>query len=184
MKFDTTVFSDLLIITPNYIGDERGWFMRIYSEDLFKNNIHGFDNKKWVQSNHSYSKEKYTWRGLHFQKKPFQETKLVRCISGSVIDFVVDIRADSKTFLKYFEIELSSINKKMIYIPAGFAHGFFTLEDNTEMIYLHDKYYNAEFESGLNYRDPLINLKLPYSPNVVSQRDENHLLLNKNFKGI
>ena len=176
MKFLTTGFDDLFLIEPELLGDGRGWFMRTFSEDLFLENIPGF-NSKWVQMNHSYSKLRGTFRGMHFQYSPFMETKLIRCISGKIIDYVIDIRKESKTFLKTFRIELSSSDKKMILVPKGFAHGFFTLEDNTELIYLHDQFYNPSFESGIRYSDPMINLNFPFDPVEISKRDLSHPLI-------
>lgn len=178
MLFLQTNFKDLFIIEPTIKGDERGWFMRTYSEDLFQKNIPFFDSK-WVQMNHSFSKTRGTFRGLHFQKAPYIETKLIRCISGKVIDYVVDIRKDSNTYLKTFNIELSSENKKMLLVPKGFAHGFFTIEDNTELIYLHDEFYNPSFESGINFNDPKIDITLPFAPVIVSERDLSHPYLDK-----
>lgn len=183
MNFLKTEFDDLYLIEPEILGDDRGWFMRTFSEDIFAKNILGF-NSRWVQMNHSFSKQKGTFRGMHYQNSPFMETKLVRCISGSIIDYVIDIRKESKTFLKTYNVELNSRNKKMLLIPKGFAHGFFTLEDNTELVYLHDQFYNPSYESGIRYSDPEINLILPYTPVIVSERDLNHpnIEINKKVK--
>jgi dTDP-4-dehydrorhamnose 3,5-epimerase len=181
MKFLETNFSGLYIIEPNVLGDSRGWFMRTYSNDLFIGNINNI-NPNWVQMNHSFSEEKGTWRGFHFQYSPYQESKLIRCIRGKVLDCAIDLRAGSRTFLEIFQTELSSENKKMVFIPKGFAHGFLTLEDNSELIYLHDEYYHPEFESGINYKDPLINFDI--KPKSVSERDISHKLLTVEFKGI
>jgi dTDP-4-dehydrorhamnose 3,5-epimerase len=156
--------------------------MRTYCEELFKKNIPNFDSK-WVQMNHSFNAEKATWRGLHFQKPPFQETKLVRCIAGSIIDYVLDLRNDSPTFLKSYQIELSATNKKMLYIPKGFAHGFLTLENNTEILYLHDENYTPTHEDGIRHNDSFINLDFPIAILHISERDQNHRLLTKEFKG-
>lgn len=182
MNFLSTNFKGLYIVEPQIICDDRGWFMRTFSKDQFECKI-GDYKCDWVQMNHSFSKEAGTWRGFHFQEPPFQETKLIRCISGRVLDYVLDLRKGSKTFLKVFEIELSSLNKKMLFIPKGFAHGFCTLEANSELLYLHDVYYNPKFEKGVKYDDPAINLILPVKPTNLSIRDLNHKLLNNNFKG-
>jgi dTDP-4-dehydrorhamnose 3,5-epimerase len=181
MNFSKTEFEDLYLIDPEVIGDERGWFMRTYSEDIFMQNIPNF-NSRWVQMNHSFSKLKGTFRGMHFQNTPFMETKLVRCISGAIIDYVIDIRNQSKTFLKTYNVELNSENKKMLLIPKGFAHGFFTLKDNTELVYLHDQFYNPTYEGGLCYADPEIKLKFPFDPVIVSDRDLNHPFIETNKK--
>tara|TARA_Y100000385_G_C13011825_1_gene602017 strand:+ start:414 stop:968 length:555 start_codon:yes stop_codon:yes gene_type:complete len=183
MKFEETFLKGVYVITPKIIGDERGWFMRTYCENLFSKNIPNF-NSKWRQMNHSFSEEKFTWRGFHFQESPYKETKLIRCISGKVLDYILDIRIGSETFLKCFSTELSSKNKKMIYVPKGFAHGFLTLESNSELVYIHDEYYNPEFERGINYLDPKLKIILPEKPKEISQRDKSHKLLNNNFKGI
>jgi dTDP-4-dehydrorhamnose 3,5-epimerase len=182
MNFIETEIEGLFVIKPTTIEDNRGWFMRTYSEDIFQKNIQNFP-EKWIQMNHSFSREINTWRGFHFQIPPFQETKLVRCVSGGIIDFVIDLRKNSKTFLKNYKIELSAKNQKMIYIPKGFAHGFITLETNTELIYLHDQYYNPEYESGIRFDDPFLQIDLGIQPEHVSQRDLTHKLLSNNFKG-
>jgi|JI10StandDraft_1071094.scaffolds.fasta_scaffold205038_2 dTDP-4-dehydrorhamnose 3,5-epimerase len=182
MDFLETKFEGLYLIQFQPKGDERGWFMRTFSEDLFKKNIAIFDSR-WVQMNHSFNAEKGTWRGLHFQKPPFQETKAVRCISGAVIDYVVDIRENSPTFLKSYSVELSSENKKMLYIPKGFAHGFLTMENNTELVYLHDEFYSPEYEDGLRYNDPVLDIKIENDISNISPRDMNHTLLTTQFKG-
>jgi len=181
MQFEKTNFAGLFIIKPNVLGDCRGWFMRTFSTDLFKKEITNF-NSTWVQINHSFNEKKGTWRGFHFQNTPFQETKLIRCISGSVLDFALDLREGSKTFLKVFSVEISQKNKVMIYIPKGFAHGFLTLEDNSELIYMHDEYYHQESELGIRYNDPLLSINI--QPLIISARDQNHKLLSNNFKGI
>ena len=181
MQFIHTNFDDLYLIKPIILDDERGWFMRSFSFDVFKNEIPNFKSN-WVQMNHSFTKSKGTWRGFHFQNLPYQETKLVRCVRGKVLDFALDLRKGSNTFLQIFEVELSSENKNMILIPKGFAHGFYTLEENTELIYLHDEFYNSDFESGIRFNDPQINFYI--EPTIISNRDKNHKLLIKNFKGI
>lgn len=181
MIFEETNFDGLFLIKPNVLRDSRGWFMRTYSKDLFIDNIHNI-SLNWVQMNHSFSKEKGTWRGFHFQQSPFQESKLIRCINGRVLDCAIDLRIGSKTFLKIFKTELSSENKNMVYIPKGFAHGFLTLEENSELIYLHDEYYHPEVESGINFKDPLINFDI--KPEFISERDKSHNFLTVEFKGI
>ena len=181
MNFTETPLKGSYIITINPIGDSRGWFARTYCKNEFLNIGH---NKEWVQINHSFTSLKGTIRGLHFQQKPFTEIKLLRCISGSVFDVIVDLRKDSPTFLKWFGIELSAENKKMLYIPEGFAHGFQTLENNTELIYHHSEFYNAESEAGLRFDDNLLNIIWPLETTEISERDKKHQLLNSTFKGL
>ena len=173
MKIISTSIGGLFEICPVINGDDRGSFSRIYDSNIFKNIIPGF-NGNWVQVNHSFSKDKFTWRGFHFQKEPYQEVKMVKCISGRIIDYVLDLRKNSDTYLKIYSTELSKENGKMLFIPKGCAHGFLTQEANTELIYFHDEFYNPEFESGVKYYDKKISLKLPAKPSNISNRDKNH----------
>ena len=141
MKFLNTKFNEAFLINFSPFSDKRGSFFRFYCENEFKNkNI----NVKWVQMNHSINEKKGTLRGMHFQAEPYSEIKLVRCIKGSVFDVIVDLRKDSDTYLKWQSFELSSVNNNAILIPKGFAHGFQTLEKNSELIYLHSEFYNKK----------------------------------------
>ncbi|MDE1191947.1 MAG: dTDP-4-dehydrorhamnose 3,5-epimerase [Arachidicoccus sp.] len=162
------------IIEPETKGDNRGWFMRSFDKNEFAQI--GFYGE-WVQMNHSFTAGKGAIRGLHFQKTPYEEIKLVRCIAGSVFDVAVDLRKHSATYLQWFGTELSAQNKKSFYIPEGFAHGFQTLTENAELIYCHSQYYKPEYESGLRYNDPKINIQWPLQLTVISERDKNHSLL-------
>ena len=171
----------LFVITPNTYSDERGSFSRIFCMEELQEIM----NRKSIQQiNHSVTYKKGTVRGMHFQYPPDCEVKMVKCIRGKVLDIVVDIRKNSKTFLETFSIELSDKNQKMIYIPEGFAHGFQTLEDNTELIYLHTKLYSPSNEGALNIKDPLLNINFPLDIISLSKRDEEHKFLDSNFKGI
>ncbi len=183
MKFSETDFKDLFVVEPHVLNDDRGWFMRTYDKEFFQNNFPDF-NGDWSQMNHSYNSKKGTFRGLHYQKHPFQETKLIRCIAGAVIDFALDLRSGSATFLKVFKIELSADNRKMILLPKGFAHGFFTLQDNSELVYAHDQYYRPEYDAGIYYKDQLIKDMIDISPDIISEKDKNYQRLKKEFKGI
>ncbi|MCU0327369.1 MAG: dTDP-4-dehydrorhamnose 3,5-epimerase family protein [Chitinophagales bacterium] len=183
MEIQNTAFEGLFIIKPIPLGDERGWFMRTYDIELFKKNIPSFSGE-WKQMNHSFNAKKNTFRGLHFQRPPFMESKCIRCISGAVIDFALDLRKDSDTFLQVFEIELSAKNRKMIYIPKGFAHGFLTLEDNSELVYLHDEFYHSDYDSGVFYGDEMIINPINITPEIISEKDKNYSRLDVNFKGI
>lgn len=173
MRFKSTDFDGLFVIQLSTIGDERGWFMRTFDLELFRQNIPNF-NFELMQMNQSFNAQKHTWRGFHFQNFPFQETKIVRCIKGSVLDCVLDLRPSSNTFLKIYQIELCASNHTMLFIPKGFAHGFLTLEDNSELEYMHDEFYNAEYEGGIKYNDEKLDLKLPYEPKFISEKDKNH----------
>jgi dTDP-4-dehydrorhamnose 3,5-epimerase len=176
MHIEETEFEGLYVIHLEKKGDDRGWFMRTFDRNIFSKNIKGY-HSEWKQMNHSFNSEKYTWRGFHYQNPPFQETKAIRCVQGKVLDCVLDLRADSKTYLKVFQVELSVENNKMLFIPKGFAHGFLTLEDNSELIYLHDEFYQPEFEDGVRFDDIKINFQLPIYPKVISDRDKKHKAL-------
>ena len=108
---------------------------------------------------------------------------MIRCIRGKVLDCVLDLRSESRTYLQVFKIELSGGSNKMLYVPAGFAHGYLTLEDESELLYLHDNVHSKEHESGIRFNDPKINFKLEWKPQVISLRDMNHDFINKYFKG-
>ena len=180
MKFIPTILNGSFTIQLDPINDERGWFARYFCKKEFSTIGH---NKEWVQMNHSFSLKKGTLRGMHFQKPPYSEIKLVRCIQGSVFDVIIDLRKDSPTFLKWFGTELSAENKLMMYIPEGFAHGFQTLEDNSGLLYMHTAYYSPEAEDGLRYNDPQVNISWPLEISEISMRDNNHDLLEK-FNGL
>lgn len=181
MKFTPTELKDVYIVDLEPFTDSRGWFARTYCKKEFSVIDH---EGEWVQLNHSFTNRKGTIRGLHFQLPPYGEIKLVRCISGKVLDIVVDLREGSDTFLKWIGVELSSENKKMLYIPTGFAHGFQTLEDNCELLYHHTTFYMPGSESGIRYDDPRINIYWPLRVADISERDLAHRLLTDSFKGI
>jgi len=181
MTFAETSLKGSYLINLKPIGDERGWFVRTFCKNEFKKIGHV---KEWVQMNHSFTSIAGTVRGMHFQKSPHQEIKMVRCISGAIFDIIVDIRKGSPSFLQCFGVELSAANNKMIYIPEGFAHGFQTLTENCELIYHHSAFYEPSAEGGLNIYDPKINIKWPTEIAVVSERDKLHEFLTDNFKGI
>jgi len=181
IKLTKTKFKDLLIIESEPHSDERGLFFRTFC----KNEFASFGlNKEFVQINQSINYTKGTFRGFHYQKPPYTDEKLIRCISGRVLDIVIDIRKKSKTYMNFFSIELTSENKKMLYIPDGFAHGFITLEDNSQLIYQHTEYYVPNHEASINYKDPAINLKLPIAIKVISEKDLNVSFIDTDFKGL
>ena len=151
-----------LLIKPNINIDSRGFFQESWNEKDFNNILikNNQDNQVFKQDNHSKS-TKGTLRGLHYQKEPYSQGKLVRCISGEIFDVAVDIRKGSKTFLNYTSVILSSKNFMQFWIPKGFAHGFLTLSDNTEVIYKVTSYWHKESELSINWNDPKINIKWP-----------------------
>lgn len=161
--------------------DERGWFARYYCKEEFREIGH---SKEWVQMNHSFSSKQGTIRGMHFQKEPFGEIKLVRCIAGTVFDVIIDLRKNSPTFLHWFGTELSAQNKRSLYIPEGFAHGFQCLSERCELLYHHSEVYQPDAEAGIRYDDPVVSISWPLPVSVISERDISHPLLSNEFKGI
>ena len=166
MIIEQTNIQDLLLITPNVYADERGYFMESYnqkkSEVLIK--------EKFVQDNESVSK-KGVLRGLHLQLPPFAQAKLVRVIKGSILDVAVDLRKDSSTYGQHFKHILSGDNKKQIFVPAGFAHGFLSLEDDTILNYKCSDYYNAKSEVSLLWNDPAFNIDWGIIDPILTEKD-------------
>ena len=181
MIFKETSLKGSYVITIEPVEDERGWFARTYCKNEFLSIGH---MKEWVQMNHSFTKQKGTVRGMHYQRPPYGEIKLVRCIAGSVYDVIIDLRANSATYLQYFGIELSAVNKKMIYIPEGFAHGFQALSNDAELVYNHSQFYLPGVEAGVRYNEPSINIKWPLELTNISERDNSHPFIDANFKGL
>jgi dTDP-4-dehydrorhamnose 3,5-epimerase len=181
MIFNETILkgSYEILLTPH--ADDRGWFARTYCKQEFEQIGH---TKEWVQINHSGSSQKATLRGMHFQRAPHAEIKMLRCIAGAIYDVIIDLRKDSATFLKWFGTELSAQNKKMLYIPAGFAHGFQTLTDDAELIYHHSAFYAPAAEAGIMYNDKAININWPLPVSEISERDTRHPLIDSSFKGL
>ena len=169
MKFTKTSIEGLVIIDPTVFGDNRGYFLESYNEKEFKKVI---GNVSFVQDNESKS-SKGVLRGLHFQKSPFAQAKLVRCIEGKVLDVVVDIRKNSKTYGQYFTTELSGDNKKQVFIPRGFAHGFLVLSELAIFAYKVDNTYEPEYDAGIRWNDPIVNIQwgLSESEVQVSEKD-------------
>lgn len=148
--------------------DERGFFMRIYDDEIFKK--HGI-HRNWVQENHSLSVDKGIIRGMHFQFPPYSETKLVRAVAGEIYDVFIDLRKDSPTFGQWDSIILSADNKKMIYIPRGFAHGFCTLSKDCEIMYKVDNYYTPDSEGTIRWDDPSLKIDWPVNNPILSDKD-------------
>ena len=159
-------------ITLNPHLDSRGFFMRTFDEVIFKEK--GI-KRRWVQENHSKSEEKGIIRGLHFQVPPYTETKLVRCVNGVICDVFLDLRKDSDSFGQWDSIELSSKNKKMIFIPRGFAHGFCTLTDECDILYKVDNFYNPDAEQGILWNDSDLNIDWPVEIPFLSEKDKNNM---------
>lgn len=171
MIFNETPLKGAYVIELEKLGDDRGFFARFFCQKEFDEyNL----EKNIVQINNSSSKDIGTLRGIHYQLVPKAETKMVRCIKGKLFDAIVDLREESPTFLKWFGVELSAENRKMLYVPKGFGHSFITLEENTEAFYLTTEFYAPEYERGLRWNDPKIGIEWPIEPKIISEKDQNH----------
>jgi dTDP-4-dehydrorhamnose 3,5-epimerase len=171
MRFNETPLPGAYLIDLEKRSDERGFFARLFCEEEFKNQ--GLESR-FIQANNSLSTQKGTLRGLHYQLEPMAESKLVRCTKGSLYDLILDLRPTSPTFGRSFGATLSAENRLMMYVPKGFAHGFLTLEDNSELLYFVSQTYSKELERGIRWNDPRFNMKWPDTPRVVSERDQAH----------
>tara|TARA_B100000767_G_C19604617_1_gene467173 strand:- start:103 stop:657 length:555 start_codon:yes stop_codon:yes gene_type:complete len=175
MKFIKTAIPDLYIIEPSVFGDHRGYFLESFNLEKFEDQIRSI---KFIQDNESRSL-KGVLRGLHFQKPPFHQAKLVRCIEGKVLDVAVDIRKGSPTYGKHLSIELSGENKKQLFVPRGFAHGFSVLSESAVFAYKVDNSYAPEYDSGIRYNDKDLNINWDLTQDEVqlSRKDKNLPLL-------
>jgi len=181
MKIKQTPLQDAFIIEPEPFKDDRGLFARVFCQHELRNILKG---KNIVQINHSITKQKGAIRGMHFQYPPKAEIKMVKCLRGSVFDVIIDLRKGSSTFLKWHGETLSSENMKMLYIPEGLAHGFQTLEENSELLYLHTEFYSPEHEGGVRYNDLAINISWTLDVTDISEKDRNYPLLSQDFEGV
>ena len=168
MKFKECPLQGAWIVDLEPAHDARGSFSRAFCQKEFE--AHGIESA-FVQSNLSYSKVAGTMRGLHLQRSPMGESKLIRCVRGAIYDVMIDMRPESATYLQHFGVKLSAENKRMLYMPQDFAHGFMTLEDNTEAFYMVGEYYSPEYESGMRYDDPFFDIKWPISVTSISDKD-------------
>lgn len=174
MKVTKTKFKGLLIVETDVYGDHRGWFTETYTKSKFIDN--GID-VDFVQDNQSYSAQKGTLRGIHFQNNPKAQTKMIRCTKGSIIDTVVDLRKGSDTYKQWFSIELSEENKKQLFIPKGFGHAFLTITNEVEVQYKVDEYYSKENDRSIKFDDPDINIDWGIEKPILSHKDLNAPLL-------
>jgi dTDP-4-dehydrorhamnose 3,5-epimerase len=181
MKLLRTEIQGVVIVELDSFSDHRGAFSRLYCEQELAAII---GNRHIVQMNQSRTTTRGAIRGLHYQRPPYSEMKLVRCLKGRVWDVAVDLRAGSPTFLAWHAVELGPDNARMMIIPEGCAHGFQVLEVNSELLYLHTAIYNPAAEGGLLYNDPKLEIKWPMPAAELSERDKNHALLNSDFRGI
>jgi dTDP-4-dehydrorhamnose 3,5-epimerase len=181
LSIEELAIAGVYLIRSSIFGDQRGQFARWFCANEL-NSILG--TKTLCQVNMSLTHHQGSVRGLHFQHPPYCETKLIRCIRGKIWDVAVDLRAGSPTFLKHISIELSADNPTMIVIPEGIAHGFQSLENNSQLLYMHTEFYTPEAESGLNIHDPILNICWPQPITEVSVRDENLENLTSEFTGL
>ena len=176
MKFIETRFKGAFIIEPERLEDERGFFARTFCQKEFE--AHDL-NPRMVQCNISYNKHKGTLRGMHYQAAPMAEAKLVRCTRGTIYDVIIDLRPDSPTYCQWLAEELNAENTKMMYVPKGFAHGFQTLEDDTEVFYQMSEFYSPEHARGVRWDDPVFGIEWPkVNIRMISENDRCY----QNFK--
>ena len=168
MIFTDTALSGAFLIEPDRQHDERGFFARTWCQREFE--AHGLGTQ-WVQCNLSFNKQKGVLRGMHYQAAPFAEMKLVRCTMGAIYDVIIDLRAESSTFRQWLAVELSADDRRMLFIPGGFAHGFQTLTDETEVFYQMSQFYAPEYARGVRWDDPAFRISWPDGKRIISERD-------------
>lgn len=171
MKFSPTALAGACIIDIEPVPDERGFFARSWCREEFVR--HGL-NPDLAQCSISFNKKRGTLRGMHYQAKPHEETKVVRCTRGAIYDVIVDLRPESPTFRKWIAVELSADNRRMLYIPAGLAHGFQSLTDDTEVFYQISTPYHPESARGVRWDDPAFGIEWPVTERVISDKDRQY----------
>ena len=169
MKFTETKLKGAFIIEIEKLEDHRGFFARAWCQNEFKD--HGL-TARVAQANISSNKKRGTLRGMHYQLSPYEETKLVRCTRGAIYDVIIDLRPASPTYGQWFSVELTAENYKMLFVPENFAHGFQTLEDDTEVTYQVSQFYTPNSERGLRWDDPAFSIKWPMDVQVISDKDK------------
>ena len=175
MIFTETPLRGAFVIELQKIGDDRGFFARAFCAREFEE--HGL--KPMIsQANVSYNRKKGAIRGLHYQTPPATEAKFMRCIAGAIFDVIVDLRPNSPTYLQHFGVELSAQNRKALYVPEMFAHGYLALKDDTEVFYSASEFYTPGVEGGLRYNDPALGIQWPISVDIVSEKDNAWPLIN------
>jgi len=172
MIFKETKLKGAYVIEINPLEDERGFFARSFCAKEFKE--HGL-NQNIAQCNISYNGKKGTLRGMHYQAAPHEEAKLVRCTMGAIYDVIIDLRPDSSTFKKWIGVELTKENRRMLYVPEGFAHVFQTLEDHTEVLYQMSEFHHPEWARGVRWNDPTFGIFWPVNVEIISIGDQQYL---------
>ena len=170
MKFHQTTLKDAMLIDLERRGDDRGFFARTFCADEFA--AQGLPTE-FVQQNTSYSANKGTLRGMHFQTAPHGEDKLIRCLRGAIVDIIIDLRPDSPTYKKWEAFELDDVNKRQLLVPKGFGHGFQTVSDHVEVTYLVSAKYTPSAEGGVRWNDPAFGITWPLEPTDMSDKDRN-----------
>jgi dTDP-4-dehydrorhamnose 3,5-epimerase len=178
MRFVETPIPGAFVIELEPVHDDRGFFARAWCETEFRSR--GLTTKL-AQSGIAFNRCKGTLRGLHYQKAPFREGKLVRCLSGSLFDVIVDLRPDSPAFLRHVAVELSSTNRRTLYVPEGTGHGYQTLEDQVEVMYWMSEHYTSASATGIRWSDPTLNVHWPLPVSFISGRDSNLPLLEESL---
>ena len=176
MKATETNLQGVYILEPQVFGDARGWFMESWSQRKMEE---AGIRAEFLQDNQSFSAQKGTLRGLHYQLNPMCQAKLLRCTRGKIFDVAVDIRKGSPTYAQWTGVELSAENKKQLFIPRGFAHGFITLTDDVEVQYKADNYYAPDCDGNIRWDDPEIGIEWPIAPVILSEKDKNAPLLKE-----
>jgi dTDP-4-dehydrorhamnose 3,5-epimerase len=171
MIFTETNLKSSFLIEPEPCADERGFFARTWCQREFE--AHGLQIR-WVQCNVSFNKTKGTLRGMHYQVAPYAEAKLVRCTRGAIYDVIIDLRYDSPTFKQWLAVKLTADNRQMLFIPEGFAHGFQTLEDDTEVFYQMSEFYAPDYAKGVRWDDPAFDISWPADERIISERDRSY----------
>ncbi len=180
-NFMPTPLAGAFLIEPKLFEDARGLFFRTFCAEEFAAIDH---IEPFAQMNHSLTRGAGTVRGMHFQYPPHAEIKTVRCVAGRIFDVIIDLRQNSATFLQWWGTELSTANKRTMYIPKGFAHGFQTLTENCELVYCHTAVYHPAHEGGVRYDDPRVGIQWPMIVNSISERDASYVFLSPEFKGL
>lgn len=171
MIFSETKLKGAFVIEPERMEDERGFFARVFSPEEFRD--FGLATE-FVQCSISFNGKRGTLRGMHYQAEPYEEAKIVRCTMGVIFDVIVDLRPESPTFKDWLGLEMTADNRKMMYVPERFAHGFLTLEDNSEILYAISEFYHPESAQGVRWDDPAIGIQWPETPLIISTQDQSY----------
>jgi dTDP-4-dehydrorhamnose 3,5-epimerase len=174
MVFSETKLKGAFVINLKRLEDERGFFARTFCQKEFKE--HGL-NTQIAQANISYNKKRGTFRGMHMQLAPYEESKLIKCTRGAIYDVIIDMRISSDTYRQWIGVELTAENHQLLYVPEGFAHGFITLKNDTEVTYQMNQFYTPGSEKGFRWNDPAFSIVWPIQPILIAEKDKNFPLI-------